>query len=232
MQSSPSISFKSQRFSKEIILHAIYLKLRFSLSYRDIEELLSIRNIFVDHSSVQRWVNKYSPLLSDQMRKRKKYVGGSWYWDETYVKVQGVWMYLHRAVDKEGNTIDFYLSKNRDKKVALTFLRKAIGGNGAPLKVSIDKSGSNISALDYLNEEYTSKGSPSIEKRCSKYLNNRIEQDHIFIKKRVKPMLGFKSFESAKHTISGIETVRMIQKDQLSDRNGMSNFEAFKSLAA
>lgn len=219
-------------FAQLLVLTPVYLKLRFSLSYRDIEELLSIRNIFVDHSSVQRWVGKYSPLLSDQMRKRKKYVGGSWYWDETYIKVQGVWMYLHRAVDKEGNTIDFYLSKNRDKKAALAFLRRAIEANRKPLKISIDKSGSNIAALDDLNEEYENEEIPTIEKRCSKYLNNRIEQDHRFIKKRVKPMLGFKSFESAKHTISGIETVRMIQKDQLSGRNGMSNFEAFKSLAA
>ncbi|AZQ65616.1 IS6 family transposase (plasmid) [Flammeovirga pectinis] len=231
MNTSP-ISFKGQRFPQEIILHAVYLKLRFSLSYRDIEELLSMRNLLIDHSSIQRWVDKYSPLLSEQMKKRKKFVGDSWYWDETYIKVNGVWMYLHRAVDKEGNTIDFYLSKNRDKKAALTFLRKAMGGNATPLKISIDKSGANISALDHLNEEYTLEGKPPIEKRCSKYLNNRIEQDHRFIKKRVKPMLGFKSFDSAEHTISGIETIRMIQKNQLSDRKGMSNFEAFKSLAA
>ncbi|NME72190.1 IS6 family transposase [Flammeovirga aprica] len=169
-----------------------------------LEELLSIRNIFVDHSSVQLRGNKYSSLLSEKMRKRKKYVGCSWYWDETYVKVLGAWMYLHRAVDKEGNTIDFNLSKNCEKKAVLTFSQKAIESNNKPLKVSMDKSGVNIVALDHLSEEYKSKCKQPFNKRNSKYLNKWIEQDYRFIKKRVKSNKLFKSFVSAKHTISGL----------------------------
>ena len=151
--------------------------------------------------------------------------------DETYIKVNGVWVYLYRVVDSLGNTIEFLLRKHRDAVAAKEFFRKAFKNNGRPEKVTIDKSGSNISALASANQ-----GLPKdeqIEVRQIKYLNNIIEQDHRFIKKRTKPMLGFKSFRSAKITIAGIENVRMIQKGQIIGANKqVSTFENFKMLMA
>src|SRR4028119_859683 len=98
---------KSHSFPKETILQAVYFKLRFSLSYRDVEELLSTRGVIVDHATIQRWVYKFTPLIEEGFRKRKKLVTSSWRMDETYIKVKREWMFLYRAVDKEGNTVDF-----------------------------------------------------------------------------------------------------------------------------
>jgi putative transposase len=108
--------FKGHCFHKEVILQAVYFKLRFSLSYRDVEELLSMRGVAVDHAAIQRWVFKFSPLIEAGLKKRRKLIGtSSWKMDETYIKVKGEWMFLYRAVDKEGNTVDFLLTKKRNK---------------------------------------------------------------------------------------------------------------------
>ncbi|MCW3787973.1 DDE-type integrase/transposase/recombinase [Plebeiibacterium sediminum] len=118
-------------------------------------------------------------------------------------------------------------------KTALTFFYKAFANNGIPEKVTIDKSGANIAALDQINDDYINCGEITrIEKRCSKYLNNRIEQDHRFIKRRTNPMLGFKSFSSAINTLTGLELMRIIQKKQVINGRGLSNWQIFKSLAA
>ena len=111
-------------------MQAVYFELRFSLSYRDVEELLTIRGVRVDHATVQRWVYKFTLLIETTFKKRRKPVGKSWRMDETYIKVKGQWMYQYRAVDKEGNTIDFLLTKRRNKYAAHKFLVKAIAGNG------------------------------------------------------------------------------------------------------
>ena len=120
---------KGHCFPKAIILQAVYFKLRFSLSYRDIEELLSIRGVKVDHATIQRWVFKFSPLVEQQFRKQKKSVGKRWRLDETYIKVKGEWRYLYRAVDKEGNTVDFLLTKRRQRISAQRFLIKMLSQN-------------------------------------------------------------------------------------------------------
>ena len=194
----------------------VYMKCRFSLSYRELEEMAIIRSCSIDHATIQRWVIKFALLIDKKVRKLKKAVGKSWRMDETYIKVKGQWAYLYRAVDSEGNTIDFLLRKHRDKAAAEAFFRKAIKHNGQPGKVTIDKSGSNTSALDSLNAVL--EADKKIVVRQIKYLNNIIEQDHRFIKKRTRPMLGFKSFHSAKITLAGIENVRMIQKFQFIGR--------------
>ncbi len=144
--------FKGHCFPKEIILQAVYLKLRFILSYRDVEELLSIRGVTVDHATIQRWVYKFTPLIEKTFRKRKKAVGNSWRMDETYIKVKGEWMYLYRAVDKAGNTVDFLLTKRRNKRAAHLFLLKAIHNNGKPLTINIDKSSANKQAIRTYNK--------------------------------------------------------------------------------
>ena len=192
-------------------MQAVYFKLRFSLSYRDVEELLSIRGVEVDHATIQRWVYKFTPLIEAGLKKRRKTVGISWRMDETYIKVKGDWMYLYRAVDKEGNTVDFLLTRRRSKLAAHKFLLKAISNNGCPKVINIDKSGANKEAIRTYNNRCLKK----IRIRQCKYLNNRVEGDHRFIKWRIQNMLGFKSFESASRTLTGIEIVRMIKKGQV-----------------
>lgn len=209
----------------------VYMKCRFSLSYRDLEEMMMIRGAKIDHATLQRWVRRFVRLIDERVRQRKKPVRGSWRMDETYIKLNGKWVYLYRAVDKEGNTVDFLLRAKRDAVAAKAFFKKAFKENGRPDKVTMDKSGSNKAALDQLNEE--GADDKKIEIRQIKYLNNIIEQDHRFIKKRTRPTLGFKNFYSAKETISGIENIRMIQKGQiLGQKASQSSFLNFVNLMA
>jgi len=128
--------------------------------------------------------------------------------DETYNKINGQWKYLYRAVDTNGQTIDFLLTAHRDKKAALRFFKKAIRQHGLPDKVRIYKSGANTAALDALNDEL----GVDIEVRQIKYLNNLVEQDHRAIKRIVRHMMGYKFFRSARVTLQGIELKHMIKK--------------------
>ncbi len=228
------ISFKWRRFPKDIILMSVRWKLAYALSYRDIEEMMEERGICVDHSSVQRWVVHYSPQLESKFRKYKKPVGKSWRMDETYIKVNGKWVYLYRAVDKEGATIDFMLSQKRDRAAVMRFFEKAIGSSGLPEKVTIDKSGANTAACHRLNMLLFLAGICClfIEVRRVKYLNNIIELDHRFIKKITKCTLGFKTFDSAKATITGIELHHMLRKRQMKDSPNKPVWEQFYDLAA
>ncbi|MDB9932145.1 IS6 family transposase [Flavobacteriales bacterium] len=221
--------FDRHRYPRVIILQAVYFKLRFTLSYRDVEELMSIRGIKVDHSTIQRWVFKFSKEVEKNMHKRKKQVCDSWRMDETYIKVKGRDMYLYRAVDKYGNTVDFLLTRRRQKMSAQKFFNKAIGNNGKPRIVNIDKSGSNSSAILTVNKR--SLSTKKIKIRKVKYLNNIIEQDHRRIKRRIRIMTGFKEFESAQRTLSGIEVVSIIKKDQIINPCSTS-FKIFCSLVA
>ena len=221
--------FERHRYPRVIILQAVYFKLRFTLSYRDVEELMSIRGIKVDHSTIQRWVFKFSKEVEKNMHKRKKQVCDSWRMDETYIKVKGRDMYLYRAVDKYGNIVDFLLTRRRQKMSAQKFFNKAIGNNGKPRIVNIDKSGANSSAILTVNKR--SLSTKKIKIRKVKYLNNIIEQDHRRIKRRIRIMTGFKEFESAQRTLSGIEVVSIIKKDQIINPCSTS-FKTFCSLVA
>lgn len=231
------LNFKWRHFQKAIILAAVRWYCAYPMSYRHIEELMDERGIKVDHSTINRWVIKYAPDLERKFRKcRKKPTGSSWRMDETYVKVKGAWHYLYRAVDKNGNTIDFMLSKKRDKKAALKFFIKAIGSSGMPDKVTIDKSGSNKAALDHINLAFAFVFLVSgvylmTDIRQIKYLNNIVEQDHRRVKRITKATLGFKSFEAAKATIAGAELYSMLKKNQHID-DGMPAWQQFYALAA
>jgi putative transposase len=187
---------------------------------------MKMRGVYVDHATIQRWVFKFAPLLESQMKKRKSRVGVGWRMDETYIKVKGIWCYLYRAVDKFGNTVDFLLTKRRQRMSAQSFLIKAIENNFRPVVINIDKSGSNISAI----RVYNKRSFCDIKIRQCKYLNNIIEQDHRFIKWRIQNGLGFKSFESAKRTLGGIEVVHMLRKRQIVT-SGTSMFKSFCKLA-
>ena len=221
--------FKHHRFPKSIILQAVYFKLRFTLSYRNVEELLQIRGVEVDHSTIQRWVFKFSPEVEKNMNKRKRQVGSSWRMDETYIKVGGKDRYLYRALDKFGNTVDFLLTKRRMKGSAQKFLNKAIGNNSKPRVINIDKSGANKSGIRSINRELMTV--KKIKIRQCKYLNNIVEQDHRNIKRRISIDTGFKEFESAQRTLAGIEVVNIIRKGQIADSR-KTTFKIFCSLAA
>jgi putative transposase len=192
----------------------------------------------VDHSTINRWVIKYAPLLEHEFRKNyKRPVGVSWRMDETYIKIKGTWHYLYRAVDKDGDTIDFKLSKKRDETAVRHFLEKAIRFNGLPEKVAIDKSGANKAGLDAVNLQlvtlvFLGYALLQINIRQIKYLNNIVEQDHRGIKRIVNPMMGFKSFYSAQATIAGIELYRMLKKNQHINASNVPAFEQFYALAA
>ena len=162
---------KCHCFPKFIILQAVYFKIRFTLSYRDVEEIMKMRGIQVDHLTIQRWVYKFTPFIELQMKKRKLVVGKSWRMDETYIKVKGVWCYLYRAVDKLGNTVDFLLIKRWQRMSAQSFLIKAINNNSKPRVINIDKSGSNTGAIKVYNKHSISK----IKIRQCKYFNNIID---------------------------------------------------------
>jgi len=221
--------FKRHRYPRVIILQAVYFKCRFTLSYRDIEELLKIRGIEVDHSTIQRWVFKFSKQIEATMHKRKHQVVSSWRMDETYIKVGGKDRYLYIAVDKKGNTVDFLLTKRRMKGSAQKFLNKVIGNNGKPRIINIDKSGANTAGIRTWNRR--SMTTKKVKIRRVKYLNNIVEQDHRSIKRRITITTGFKEFESAQRTLSGIEVVHMIRKDQIKDSKS-STFKTFCSLAS
>ena len=152
--------------------------------------------------------------------------------DETYIKVRGEWTYLYRAVDRDGKTLDFMLSERRDTAAARRFFKRAVGTNGVPDPIAIDKSGANMAGLQSLNVILKFTGAGRIIKVTqSKYLNNIVEQDHRFIKRITRPMLGFKAFHSAAATLAGIETAHMIRKGQLG-QTGASPFKQFAALAA
>lgn len=225
-------AFKRLHYPIDIIAQCVRWYLAYSLSLRNLEEMMAERGIIVDHSTLYRWVIRITPLLDKAFRRRKRTVGRRWRMDETYIKIKGQWKYLYRAVDTAGLTIDFLLTAKRDAAAALRFFRKAIRHHGEPEVVTIDKSGANTAALATLNA-----GKPDEEPltiRQSKYLNNLVEQDHRNIKRRIRPMLGFKSFRRAQTILAGIELIHMIHKGQLQHPagGGLSPAEQFYLLAA
>jgi transposase-like protein len=221
------IEFKGSHFERDVILWGVRWYVAYPISYRQLEEMMQDRGVEVDHSTLNRWVLKYVPLLEQEFRARKCPVGRSWRMDETYIRIKGVWKYLYRAVDKAGATVDFLLTAKRDRKAALRFLRKAFGQHGTPEKVTIDKSGANTAAI----ESYNAKHKAGIEIRQVKYLNNIVEQDHRAIKRQVRPMLGFKSFRSAAVTLAWIELMHMIRKGHLRETGKLRPAQIFYSLA-
>jgi len=225
------ISFSGTQFPKEVILFAVFFYVRYGVSYRDVEKIMEERGVNVDHSTLNRWVIKYSPLIALSAKKNKRAAVSSWRMDETYIKVKGEWIYLYRAVDKFGDTVDFMLSEKRDEAAATMFFKQAINDNNFPKQVVMDKSGANFVGLENINILLMLAGIICfVEIIQIKYLNNIIEQDHRFIKKITKPMMGFKSFYSAKATIAGIEVAHMIRKGQLPNAN-IPAYKQFMALA-
>ena len=215
---NPAIArvLKRLHYPLDVILMCVRWYVAYPLSLRHLEEMMAERGISVDHSTVHRWAIKLLPVLENAFRRRKRPVGKSWRMDETYIRVKGEWRYLYRAVDKDGNTIDFLLRAHRDKTAARRYFEKSIARNGVPETVTIDKSSAHLAALEAINAD---RETP-IKIRQSKYLNNLVEQDHRAIKRRTRPMLGFKTFRCARILLGGIEVMHMIAKGQMKCARG------------
>ncbi len=169
----------------------------------------------VHHTTVFRWVQRYGPEIDKRCRPHLHSANDSWRVDETYIEVKGEWKYLYRAVDSKGNTLDFLLTAHRDAQAAKRFLRKALKAvhTQSPRVINVDKNPAYPKAIEQLKGK--KELSRPVELRQNKYLNNRIEQDHRFIKWLVKPGMGFKSFNTARRTIKGYEIMHMIRKGQI-----------------
>ncbi|UAN54643.1 IS6 family transposase (plasmid) [Serratia sp. JSRIV002] len=224
--------FSRLHYPIDVIALCVRCYLAYSLSLRNLEEIMAERGIVLDHSTLHRWVIRLVPLLDKAFRRHKRPVGRRWRMDETYIKIKGRWKYLYRAVDTSGQTIDFLLAAKRDTTAALRFFRKAIRHHGEPEVVTIDKSGANTAALTTLNTDKPEE--ETITVRQNKYLNNLVEQDHRNIKRRIRPMLGFNSFRRAQTILAGIELIYMIRKGQYQhpQSEGLSPAGQFYLLAA
>ena len=220
---------RRMHYPLEVMLVCARWYAAYPLSFRNIEEMMAERDLFVDHSTLHRWSLRILPVLAAICRRRKRAVGNSWRMDETYIRVAGQWKYLYRAVDRDGDTVDFLLRAKRDHAAARAFFERAIDLHDLPEKITIDKSGANTAAIVSMQVD---SGLP-IEMRQSKYMNNLVEQDHRAIKRITRPMLGFKTFRCARILISGIETMHTIRKGQLGDIKDQASSAAnqFYSLA-
>jgi putative transposase len=225
-----AVCFKGAHFPTDIILTCVRWSVAYPLSTRHVEELMQERGVSVDHSTVNRWVVKYSPRLEAAFHCRKRLVWRSWRMDETYIRVKGRWCYLYRAMDKSGQTIDFLLTAHRDERAATRFLTKAIRRHGVPETITIDGTEANAAAIRSYNAEHGT----AIVIRQIKYLNNILEQDHRTVKRVTRPRLGFKSFEAARYTLAGVELMHMLRKGQLEGgvEQGLPAAQQFYSLAA
>jgi len=169
-----TISFKGRHFQDDMILQSMRWYLAYALRYWDIEEMMAERGFCVDHSTIHRWLLHYFSPLDAAFRQKKKGVGRRWRMNEIYVKIKGQWKDYYRAVDKHGQTIGFLLTATRDTKAALRFLKKAIGPNGEPSLINIDKSRANKAGL----KQFTRDQNTRLKIRQCKYLNNIVEQNH------------------------------------------------------
>ena len=192
------------RFPSEIVVLAVRWCLRYSLSYRDLEELLAERGVEVDHVTVFRWLQRFTPLLADAARPCRHAVGDRWFVDETYVKVAGVWRYVYRAVHQHGQIIDVYVSPKRDIAAARRFFQTALGAHGKPVEVATDRAPALRAAVDELV--------PAAFHNSEQYANNRIEADHGRLKARLRPMRGLKRDHSARVIISGHALMQNIRR--------------------
>jgi IS6 family transposase len=207
--------FKGRHFQADIILICTRGYLRYALSYRDIEEMMTERGLSVDHTTIYRWVQEYAPELDKRSRPYLKQANDSWRVDETYVKVRGKWMYLYRAVDSTGQTLDFLLNQSRSTRAAKRFFRKVLGRSNItlPRGINVDKNPTYIGAVRDLKQDKLLPG--KCKRRPSQYMNNMVEQDHRLMKRKIKPGLGFFSYPTAWRTIQGYETMHMIRKGQI-----------------
>jgi transposase-like protein len=210
--SGSSSLFKGRHFDSSIIILCVRWYITYKLSYRDLRDLMAERGIDLAHTTILRWIQRYMPEFEKKWNRYARPVGSSWRVDETYIRVKSEWKYLYHAVDKQGNTVDFLLSEQRDITAAKRFFKKAIESHGTPEKITLDGYAATHTAVNKLKESAILPINVCV--RTSKYLNNLIEQDHRRVKPRVYPMLGFKKFDNATIAISGIELAHKIREGQ------------------
>jgi transposase-like protein len=198
------LAFAGFRFPPEIIVLALRWYLRYGLSFRDVEELLAERGIEVDHVTVYRWVQRFTPLFADTARPCRHVVGDCWFVDETYVKVAGKWRYVYRAIDQHGQIIDVYVSPRRDTHAACRFFTSALDTHGAPVEVVTDRAPALRAAIDELM--------PAAFHNTEQYANNRIECDHGRLKARLRPMRGLKRDRSARVIVRGHALMQNVRR--------------------
>ena len=207
--------FKGRLFTAEIILWAVRWYLQFPISYRDLERMFSDRGLQVDRTTLFRWIQAYAPELEKRIRPHLRMTNGSWRVDEKYIRAKGEWVYLYRAVDATGQTIDFLVSAKRDAAAAKRFFRKALRQPHTvnPRTITVDKNAAYPIATKAMKRARELWRFAKL--RQVKFLNNIVEQDHRRIKRLVRPGPGFKSFVTASRTIAGYEVMAMIRKGQL-----------------
>ena len=199
-----SSAFVGYRFPPEVILLAVRWYLRYGLSYRDVVELLAERGIEVDHVTVYRWVQRFTPLLIDAAKPCRHSVGDRWFVDETYVKVAGVWRYVYRAVDQHGQVIDVYVSKRRNMPADTTFFECALVAHGRPREVTTDLAAPLLRVIDELI--------PEAFHDTEQYANNRVECDHGRLKARLRPMRGLRTDRTASIVITGHAFIQNLRR--------------------
>lgn len=206
--------FKGRHFPADFILLCVRWYLKFNVSYRHLAEMMQERGFDVHHTTIYRWIQNYAPQLEKLVRWYQGHTTSSWRVDETYIKVCGEWLYLFRAIDSRGRTVDFYLSQRRDAGAARRFLAKALRArrDWAPVVINTDRNPAYGEAIRKLKDSKLLDN--SVDHRQVKYLNNQIEADHGAIKRRIRSMLGFKSAKTAYATLKGIEVMRMMRKLQ------------------
>ncbi len=205
MSSRTTSAFSGYRFPDHVIALAVRWYLRYRLSYADVSEWLAERGISVDPSTVYDWVRAFTSHFIDAARAHRSPVGRRWRIDETYLKIGGRWRYLYRAIDEHGQIVDVYLSDRRNAEAANTFFTQAIAASDVtPTQVTTDKAKSYPAALRVVL--------PEAEHRSSKYLNNRLERDHQYLKGRVRPMRGFKRCGGASNFCRGHALIRNLRQ--------------------
>jgi transposase-like protein len=205
--SVPSRSaFTGFRFPAEVIVLVVRWYLRYGLSYRDVEELLAERGVEVDHVTVYRWVQRFTPLFADAARFTRHSPGSRWFVDETYVKVNGVWRcYVYRAVDQYGQVIDVLVSKRRDADAARRFFKRALVTlKVRPSEMITDKAPVYLRVLDELV--------PAAWHHVEQYANNRVEADHSRLKHRLRPMRGLRTERTAQVIIGGLAFLQNLRR--------------------
>jgi transposase-like protein len=201
----PRSAFAGFRFPPDVIVVAVRWYLRFGLSYRDLEELLADRGVEVDHVTIYRWVQRFTPLLADAARPCRHLVGDRWQVDETYVKVGGEWRYVYRAIDQFGQVVDVFVSPRRDAAAARQFIERAIGTTATiPVEVVTDRAPVYPGVL----EEVVA----AAWHRTDQYANNRVEADHGRVKARLRPMRGLKQDRSARVIVAGHAFVQNVRR--------------------
>ena len=223
----PKSAFAGFRFPPEVILIAVRWYLRYGLSYRDLEELLAERGIEVDHVTLFRWVQRFTPILMDAAKPCRHRVGGSWFVDETYVKVSGSWRYVYRAVDQHGQVIDVFVSKKRDLRAATMFFTSVITAHGQPVEITTDRAHSLVRVVTELL--------PDALHDTTQYANNRVEADHGRLKARLRPMRGLKRDRTARVVIRGHAFIQNLRREHyelgVDARPGLAIAAAFDELA-